>query len=374
MSRIRSLAPRLAFSLILTLILLELVTRFIWILPFTAKGAYLCRDEIADHTHYAYGSGRMRTKEFSLALHMNNIGMRDDDVAEQKPSGTRRLLVLGDSFMEGWGVERGQMFTDRLEADLAALYPGQKIEVMAVGVASWSPLCEWAWLKHRGFAFQPDAVILAFDATDLAGDSFYAHRLVRDSEGRPDFISPGQQRFALPWSLHHVLARYSYTYRYVDRWLTKNFPVTKWDYGFWADSDDVWAGLRSVSELPEPKYSSYWERSREVFRVMNAELLSRRIPFLLVQYPAGVEVDSGCWEMGRNTANFGPGIVSPRRFTYLSRITTEDSIPYYSLLEPFQADSMPARLFYPYDGHWSSEGHELAARTVAAEIKRRGLL
>ncbi len=370
----RGLILRLAFSLVLTLGLVELLLRFIYLLPFTAKGAYLCRDEIADHAHYEYGVGRMQTDEFSVVLKMNNIGMRDDDVLVQKPAGTRRLLVIGDSFMEGWGVERGEMFTDRLETELAALYPGERIEVVGAGVASWSPLTEWAWLKHRGLALQPDAVLMAFDATDLAGDSFYAHRLVRDAHGRPDYIRPGDQRVALPWPAHHLAARWSYIYRYLDRWLTKKFPVTEWDYGFWADSDDVWAGIRSESELPEPKYSSYWTIPREVFRVTSEELRRREIPFLLTMYPTGVETDSSCWATGRGTANFGPGMMPPRRFEYLDRIATEDAIPYFSLLPAFQADPEPSRLFYPYDGHWSPEGHALAARAVAAEIARRGVL
>lgn len=370
----RALLLRIAFSLLLTVLLLEGALRFIWLLPFTAKGAYLCRDEVADHSHYAYGVGRMKTDEFSVVLRMNNIGMRDDDVGVPKPAGTRRILVLGDSFMEGWGVERGEMFTDRLEAELMGLYPGERIEVVAAGVASWSPLCAWAWLKHRGLALEPDAVLFALDATDLAGDSFYAHRLVRDTEGRPDFIRPGDYRFAVPWSVHHALARWSYIYRYVDRWLTKKFPVTEWDYGFWSDADDVWAGIRSESELPEPKYESYWAIPREVFRTTNDELKRRGIPWLLFMYPTGVETDSSCWAAGRGTANFGPGLVPPRRFDYLARAATEDSIPYFSLLPAFQADSEPARLFYPYDGHWSPAGHALAARTVAAELKRRGMI
>lgn len=370
----RALLIRIAFSLLLTLGLLELVLRFIWVLPFTAKGAYLCRDEVADHAHYAYGVGRMKTDEFSVVLRMNNIGMRDDDIVLPKPAGTRRVLVLGDSFMEGWGVERGAMFTDRLEAELAGLYPGERIEVVAAGVASWSPLCEWAWLKHRGLALEPDAVLMALDATDLAGDSFYAHRLVRDDQGRPDFIRPGDCRFAVPWAVHNVLARWSYIYRYVDRWLTKKFPVTEWDYGFWSDADDVWAGIRSESELPEPKYESYWTIPREVFRVTNDELNRRGIPWLLFMYPTGVETDSSCWATGRGTARFGPGMMPPRRFDYLARATAQDSIPYFSLLPAFQADTEPARLFFPYDGHWSPEGHALAARTVAAELKSRGMI
>lgn len=367
----RSTALRLAFSLALTLALIEFLLRFFWMLPVTAKGAYLCRDKYADHMHYPYGIGRLKTKEFDVVLRMNNIGMRDDNVGPKIP-GRKRLLVIGDSFMEGWGCERGDIFTDRLEAELKMR--GHDVEVVAAGVSSWAALTELAWLRHGGFDLQPDAVLLSFDATDPAGDSFYAHRLVRDAQGRPDYIRPGAQRFDVPEPLHDFLAAHSYIYRYVDRIITKSLPVTRWDYGFWSDSDDVWAPLRNDSELPEPKYESYWTHTREAIRTMKGLCAERGIPFLLMQYPAGVETDTSCWAEGRSTANFAPGLVAPRRFAYMKRITDEDAVPYFSLLEAFQGAPNPSRLFFPYDGHWSRDGHALAAETLAEELIRRGMI
>lgn len=370
-SKALRIAFRLAFSTGFLLVMLELLLRFIWIFPFTAKGAYLCRDEVADHSHYAYGIGRMQTEEFNVVLRMNNIGMRDDDVALEKPAGSRRILVLGDSFMEGWGCERGEIFTDRLEAILEEKDPGA--EVIAAGVASWSPLAEFCWLKHKGLALQPDAVVLAVDATDPAGDSFYVHRLVRDAEGRPDYIARGRRHLDLPLSLHNLLADHLYLFRYIDRWLTKKLPVTEWDYGFWGEADDVWAPLRSDSEIPPVQYDAYWSVTKEALREATRLLAEKRIPFLVIMYPTGVEVDSEAWGPGRSTADFPEGVIPPRRFDYLAAFAAADSIPYFSLLPTFQRDSDPKRLYYPYDGHWSPSGHDLAARAVAEELRRRSM-
>ncbi len=366
------LALRISFSLVFTLILLEILLRFVWLFPATAKGAYLCRDAVADHSHYPYGKGRMRTQEFDVVLTMNNVGMRDDDVAAEKAPGTRRLLVLGDSFMEGWGCQRGEIFTDLLESELTR--EGRTVEVVAAGVASWSPLTELAWLRHRGLALSPDVVLVAVDATDPAGDSFYQHRLVRDEQGRPDHIRPGRRLMDLPQGLHNLLARRSWMYRYIDRWLTKTFPASEWDYGYWSESDDVWAPLRSETEIPAARYEAYWKPTREALQTMREILDERGIPLLVVMYPAGVETDTEAWEPGRATADFPHGVVPPRRFEYLEAATAADSVPYFSLLETFRSDERPARLFYPYDGHWSPAGHRAAAAAVAGEIRRRGLL
>jgi hypothetical protein len=363
---------RIALSLGFTVLLLEILLRFIWIFPFTAKGAFLCRDEVADHGHYEYGVGRMRAREFNVVLRMNNIGMRDDDVALVKPPGVRRIIALGDSFMEGWGCERGEIFTDVLEDELKS--EGVEVEVVAAGVSSWSTLTALAWLKHRGLAFQPDAILFAFDATDPAGDSFYARRLVRDAEGRPDHIRRGRRRFDLPIAWHNRLARHSHIFRYVDRFLTKKLPVTESDYGYWTETDDVWAPLRGPEEIPDDLYASYWTHTREAMIEMTRLADERGIPLLIFQYPAGVEVDTSAWAEGRSTARFEPGVISPRRFEYMERMASADSLPYFGLLDDFKAHPEPKSLYFDYDGHWSAAGHRFVAGVIAREMLRRGMI
>lgn len=362
---------RASFSVAFGCFLLEIALRFFWLVPTTAKGAYFRRDDHADHMHYAHGIGRMKNREFDVILRMNNIGMRDDDVAIPKPPGRKRVIVIGDSFMEGWGCQRGEIFTDLLETALQKERPAT--EVVAAGVASWAALPELAWLKHEGLALEPDAVVIVMDVTDPAGDSFYAHRLIRDGQGRPDHIAPGRRRFELPKPAHEFLSDHSFIYRYLDRILTKKFPLTLWDYGYWHDGDDVWAPARGDSEIPQAKYESYWTHSREAYATIRDLLEERKIPWLLVQFPTGAETDSSAWILGRGTANFAPGRHDERRFEYMDGLAARDSLPYFSLLQTFRNHPDPASLFFPYDGHWSKDGHRVAAEAVAAEMRRRGI-
>lgn len=357
-------AFKFLFSFVFGLFLLEILLRFFWLVPVTAKGAFFRRDDVADHSHYAYGDGRMVTGEFDVILHMNNIGMRDDHVVIPKPAGEKRLLVLGDSFMEGWGVQRGEMFTDRLEVELKKHDPD--INVVAAGTSSWSTLTELAWLRHNGLDLEIDAVILALDTTDPAGDSFYVHRLVRDDLGRPSHISWPERKFDLPKGLHDLFGKYSYTYRYIDRFLTKKLHKTKWDYGYWADGDDVWAPTRS--DLSDTDYDSYWRYTKEGLLTIDELLGEQDIPWFFFMYPTGAETDTDAWR-GRVTADFETGvIVPPRRFEYVDAFAKSNALPYVSLLDTFQNDSEPARLFLDWDGHWSPAGHEKAAEAVALEV------
>jgi hypothetical protein len=102
----------------------------------------------------------------------NNLGLRrDDDVTEAKPTGVRRVLVLGDSHTDGC-VDNAESFSARLEARLRAA-SSTRIEVLNAGVLTYSPTQELFWFRTRGIGLQPDLVILVFypgnDAADMVG-------------------------------------------------------------------------------------------------------------------------------------------------------------------------------------------------------------
>ncbi len=52
--------------------------------------------------------------EFSNEFRINRLGLRDDEISLDAP----RIVVLGDSFAMGWGVDRQQAFPQLLEASL----------------------------------------------------------------------------------------------------------------------------------------------------------------------------------------------------------------------------------------------------------------
>ena len=55
---------------------------------------------------------------FSVHVAINSRGLRGDEVSLQKPVGVRRVLVVGDSFGWGFGVEQEDTFGARLERAL----------------------------------------------------------------------------------------------------------------------------------------------------------------------------------------------------------------------------------------------------------------
>jgi lysophospholipase L1-like esterase len=93
-------------------------------------------------------------------LTINSKGLRDREYAYEKPDGTRRILVLGDSFTWGYGVENDAIFTEVLERRFAK--EDQPWEVINSGVSGWGTDQEYLWFRREGIKYRPDLVIVAF--------------------------------------------------------------------------------------------------------------------------------------------------------------------------------------------------------------------
>lgn len=59
---------------------------------------------------------------------------------------------------------------------------------------------------------------------------------------------------------------------------------------------------------------------------------------------------------------------------YLKTFALENGIPLLDLLPPFRDHDNPQRLYLPINGHWTPEGHALAAKLIFQMIVSRGYL
>lgn len=100
--------------------------------------------------------------EFEYRARINSLGMRDPERTVQKPSGVRRVVVLGDSMTWGWGANDGERYTDVLEREL-----GPGVEVLNFAVPGYGTDQEYWTLTERAAAFEPDVVLLCFILNDV---------------------------------------------------------------------------------------------------------------------------------------------------------------------------------------------------------------
>jgi lysophospholipase L1-like esterase len=99
--------------------------------------------------------------ETRYLISINSLGIRDREIDSPAGSKKRRIAVLGDSFVFGYGgVEYGRRFTELLEDTLP------NTDVINFGVPSYSTDQEYLQLERIGTSVDPDVVLLCVYAND----------------------------------------------------------------------------------------------------------------------------------------------------------------------------------------------------------------
>lgn len=95
---------------------------------------------------------------------INSRGLRDREHTLEKPAGTFRIAILGDSFSEAFQVSQDNTFWSILERELQSKpeFVDQTVEVINFGVSGFGTIQEWQMLKHYAGEYSPDLVLLAF--------------------------------------------------------------------------------------------------------------------------------------------------------------------------------------------------------------------
>jgi hypothetical protein len=154
---------------------------------------------------------RRATSEFDVTIETNALGLRDDPMeSPAKPAGTRRVLVLGDSFALGYTVDREDLFVDLLERRWRA--EGRPVDVVNSGTEGWGTDQEAVWLERHGAAFQPDVVLLFPYENDL----YWNGQLRYDRFPKPRYSVTGprenvvlQDPGATPWFQRTAIGRFA---------------------------------------------------------------------------------------------------------------------------------------------------------------------
>lgn len=119
-----------------------------------------------------------------VLLQTNSYGLRGSEPAQPKPSGTFRVICLGDERTIAADVALDETYCARLEERLQSR-TNLRVEVINAGLPGGCPLTELILLSHRLIGLQPDLVLVHVDATDVADDRLVRPFTFVDEEGRP---------------------------------------------------------------------------------------------------------------------------------------------------------------------------------------------
>lgn len=126
-----------------------------------------------------------KTSEFDITFHTNAQGLRHDaDIALQKRPNTFRTMMLGDSFVLGYTVDREDLFLDLLERWWHK--EERRAQVVNAGTEGYSTDQEVAWFQEYGKAYGPDLVLLFPYENDLYWNGQTQYNRFPKPRFRPD--------------------------------------------------------------------------------------------------------------------------------------------------------------------------------------------
>lgn len=100
---------------------------------------------------------------YTTTITYNADGYRGALLPFERTPGVTRVLVIGDSFVQGIEVEDVDYFRTHLET----LLDGQHYEVMAVGRGGWSVVNLYLYWQCQGYRYAPDIVLMHSFSNDV---------------------------------------------------------------------------------------------------------------------------------------------------------------------------------------------------------------
>ncbi|BAZ31907.1 hypothetical protein NIES4074_43800 [Cylindrospermum sp. NIES-4074] len=110
-----------------------------------------------------------RTRRFGNRIEINEYSMRSGSCNQIPTPSTLRVLLLGDSIVNGgWWTDQGKTISSLLMAALSEKKIGnyQEVEVLNASANSWGPQNELAYLQKFG-NFNAQVVVLLINTDDL---------------------------------------------------------------------------------------------------------------------------------------------------------------------------------------------------------------
>lgn len=325
----------------------------------------------------------------SREIDVNSHGRRDRERSFDKPDGTCRIVVLGDSLMEGLQVAGQNTFSSVLETALRtdpSVAPAH-VEVLNTGVSGYGTDNELLYFRNEGYRYAPDLVILGFT---IGND-------IRNNQPQLEIINTGGEirkpQFRLvngalqPFDDRRPIELRSRATRF-KLWLNRHLR----SYALMRDTRDkvryAWRQRRAAqlgqehaatpidldlfrTQLPE-QWQHGWEITDALLATLNEEVRARGARLVVMAIPTYFQVDRREWDEMVGSLKLSESdwdLEQPNRT--LAAILNKHGVELVDLRSAFvaQAQLRPEEQLYTHgDRHWNERGHQLAARVMQSHL------
>lgn len=313
----------------------------------------------------------------------NSKGLRSlREFSYNKPPGVKRILLIGDSFFWGYGVDDRDIISEVLQRKVR-----DSIEVINGAVTGYATDQELLWLVEEGLKYQPDLVILGcFPTNDLADISvsvmmgypkpffaFNGDRLVARNVPVPDTRETRRKAFDKPDTvfgrLKKFLRHHIHTYQFITGRLN-SIPTLR---NFFLK-----VGLAEEFTTALPGVPEYRLKSEKVLPLFNALIKEIKqvseeagADFLLVFIPEKEQDPENL--VGYSGIREGAFERNSEMSLYLSQLTSDNNMKFLDLLPIIrQHHNRGKHIHTPeeYNHHWSPLGHRVAADAIFERLKK----
>jgi SGNH hydrolase-like domain, acetyltransferase AlgX len=339
-------ATALAVSVLATLAVAELALQIADYPPIVYSPWIRAHD-----TGYQYApslhSRMVRPGEYDIALDTNALGLRDDEVG---PKHGVRILLLGDSFAGGYGVERGEMFADILEHRLG-------VDIVDAGVGGYEIIHQVRYFDSRGRKLDADLVVyVLYLGNDLARNGEW-HAAADGALVSSERTFPVRRPYEIKLRWLYQQARY-----------TQKMKAEQ-ARGEWQPKDDYLAvAERTLSEEGRTDY----RQVEELLGQLRDEVRSTGADFFVVMVPYRQMVErAACERLAAAVAGFDEryDLDLPARRT--GEILDRLGVGHFDLSPALRAhfDAGGEPLYFPVDGHLNVRGNALVADVLDPVVR-----
>lgn len=333
-------------SLLFVFIVFEILVRVFspQIFEIHPRGMYTTDEDVGYALTPGF-EGQLQRNEFTTRISVNDQGLRGRPFGPKRDD-ISRILVLGDSFAFGYGVEEHESFPAYLEACLNSAGAGA-FEVLTAGVPGYGTVDQLNFLRSRGEALAPDVVILQFLSSNDLDENRY--------------------------------------------------PATEW-----ADVEDGWLvyssdGYDPATMLPLWKQFELWLKAN----VHSAGFVSERIGYLLLKSSLFPRLELAMWgelfsdeeerlfeEALTDIKHHADGLGARFLFLYLTdqgpvlarsepqlrsealveRVLSDQGVDWINMYRLMREHEDRGSFYFPLDGHWNAAGHQFAAEALCREL------
>lgn len=376
-----------AGGMMFALLMLELGVRWLHLLP----DRFWEPDPVlgARLTPGKSGWWTQEEREFLIPVQINSHGLRDVEHEYERRPGVKRILVLGDSFVEALHVALEDSFPRRLEGELDT--DGRDVEVISAGVSGYGTAGAVLFFEKQGRRYQPDLVVLAF----YPGNDVRNNSDVLEDTLRPVYGEDGElQRVESVGSSSDGVGRESWSgrsaaYRYLRKLvLTRQPAVAKLlaDLGLMrseairttSQSAGIPVAYGVYAEPLEADWQGAWVRTEGLLSRLRREVEQAGATLVIAVLTTREQIYDDTWQeivaMHPAMRERAWDLKAPQR--RVLRWCESHGVACVELETAFvkmrDAESEP--LHYRHDGHWTPAGHAVAAAALKEFIEGQRLL